>query len=166
MVRVSLIRHDDPVRAYGPAERSTGDTDDRPICEDEEPADAGRQQPWVGSLATDQRSKDSSHETSPRRVFHRPCRHCISLGTRADCRAAVQRCSTVGHPWRVSFARAARQRSAQLSVHGIKAVERFWARRSDSILNRPGEHPVWSRKTRERWEPSTKPVISATRSSL
>src|SRR5882672_3618143 len=35
-----------------------------------------------------------------------------------------------------------------------------------STLYCPGERPVWSRKTRERWEPSTKPASSATRSSL
>src|SRR6266850_1192223 len=162
MVRVSLIRHDDPIRAYGPAERGTGDTDERPICEDEEPADAGRPLPRVGFLATDQRSRDSSHDTAPRRLFHRPCRHRISLG---GARRLSSSGTAVLNGWTSRGgcrSRAARQRSAQLSVHGIEAVECFWARRSDSILNRPGEHPVWSRKTRERWEPSTKPVISAT----
>src|SRR3977135_2317935 len=35
-----------------------------------------------------------------------------------------------------------------------------------STLYCPGERPVRSRKTRERWELSTKPASSATRSSL
>src|SRR3989441_958163 len=41
-----------------------------------------------------------------------------------------------------------------------------WRGDRDSTLYCPGERPVWSRKTRERWEPSTKPASSATRSSL
>src|SRR2546427_8290608 len=62
--------------------------------------------------------------------------------------------------------RGRRRRAVIEGLYQPLAHRASWRGDRNSTLYCPGERPVWSRKTRERWEPSTKPATSATRSSL